>query len=134
MRIADYLSDLTGGGELNADEAFALSEFDDLNTLTHVASAIRDRGHGSLVSYSRKVFVPLTKLCRDSCHYCTFAQPPRKSKAAYLSPDEVLNIARAGAEAGCREALFTLGDKPELRYAAARSALTTLGFTTTLEY
>jgi len=98
------------------------------------AAALRDQAHGRLVSYSRKVFIPLTKLCRDVCHYCTFAERPRKGHAAYLSPDEVLAIARAGAAAGCTEALFTLGDKPELRYAAAREALAELGYATTNEY
>jgi FO synthase len=98
------------------------------------AAAIRDRGHSTFISYSRKVFIPLTKLCRDSCHYCTFAQPPRRTDVAYLSPDQVLAIAHAGARAGCREALFTLGDKPELRYQAARDALAKLGYATTLDY
>src|SRR5437588_12951852 len=87
-----------------------------------------------LITYSPKVFVPLTKLCRDVCHYCTFAQPPRRGERAYLTPDEVLAIARAGAAAGCREALFTLGDKPELRYRAARDELDRLGCATTIEY
>jgi FO synthase len=80
------------------------------------------------------VFIPLTKLCRDVCHYCTFAQPPRKGATAFLTPDQVIEIARAGAAAGCKEALFTLGDKPELRYRAAREALAALGFDTTLSY
>jgi FO synthase len=87
-----------------------------------------------LVTYSPKVFIPLTKLCRDVCHYCTFAQPPRRGERAYMSGDEVLSVARAGAEAGCHEALFTLGDKPELRYRAAREELAELGCETTLEY
>jgi FO synthase len=87
-----------------------------------------------LVTYSPKVFIPLTKLCRDVCHYCTFAQPPRRGERAYMSGDEVLSVARAGAEAGCHEALFTLGDKPELRYRAARDELADLGCETTLEY
>jgi FO synthase len=87
-----------------------------------------------LVTYSPKVFIPLTKLCRDVCHYCTFAQPPRRGERAYMSGDEVLAVARAGAEAGCHEALFTLGDKPELRYRAAREELAALGCETTLEY
>lgn len=89
---------------------------------------------GPVVSYSRKVFIPLTQLCRDSCHYCTFAVPPRGAKAAYLSRDEVLSIARAGVAAGCREALFTLGDRPEARYSAARTALGELGHDSTLSY
>jgi FO synthase len=87
-----------------------------------------------LVTYSPKVFIPLTKLCRDVCHYCTFAQPPRRGERAYMSGDEVLSVARAGAEAGCHEALFTLGDKPELRYRAAREELAELGCETTLDY
>ena len=87
-----------------------------------------------VVTYSPKVFIPLTKLCRDVCHYCTFARPPRRGERAYLREDEVLEIARAGAAAGCHEALFTLGDKPELRYRAAREELAALGCETTLEY
>src|SRR3979411_2135492 len=98
------------------------------------AAALRDSAHGRLLSYSRKVFIPLTKLCRDVCHYCTFAQVPRPGKPIYLSPDEVLAIARAGAAAGCTEALFTLGDKPELRYQAARDALKALDHDTTISY
>ena len=86
------------------------------------------------MSYSRKVFIPLTQLCRDVCHYCTFAHPPRSGEPAYLHAEAVLAIARAGARAGCQEALFTLGDKPELRYAAAREALAGLGHETTLSY
>src|SRR5256886_12694750 len=98
------------------------------------AGALREEGHGPLVTYSPKVFIPLTKLCRDVCHYCTFARPPQRGERAYLTIDEVLEIARAGAAAGCREALFTLGDKPELRYRVAREELAELGCTTTLEY
>lgn len=98
------------------------------------AARLRDQGHGRLISYSRKVFIPLTKLCRDVCHYCTFAETPHASQPAYLSPDEVLAIARAGKEAGCTEALFTLGDKPELRYRAAREALAELGYDSTIAY
>jgi FO synthase len=89
---------------------------------------------GPLVTYSPKVFVPLTTLCRDVCGYCTFARPPRRGERAYLTEEDVLAIARAGAEAGCREALFTLGDKPELRYEVARRELRELGCETTLEY
>ncbi|CAN5923251.1 bifunctional FO biosynthesis protein CofGH [soil metagenome] len=98
------------------------------------AARLRDRGHGRLISYSRKVFIPLTRLCRDVCHYCTFAETPHASRPAYLSPDEVLAIARAGKAAGCTEALFTLGDKPELRYRAAEEALAALGYKSTIEY
>ncbi len=105
-----------------------------LERLMGAAASLRDEGHGAVISYSRKVFIPLTRLCRDVCHYCTFAKTPRAGERAYLSPDEVLAIARAGAAAGCREALFTLGDKPELRYRAARDALQAVGFGTTIEY
>jgi FO synthase len=89
---------------------------------------------GPLVTYSPKVFIPLTTLCRDVCGYCTFARPPRRGERAYMGEDEVLAIARAGAAAGCREALFTLGDRPELRYKVARDELRALGCETTLEY
>jgi FO synthase len=88
----------------------------------------------TVVTYSPKVFIPLTKLCRDVCHYCTFARPPRRGERAYMTEGEVLAVARAGADAGCREALFTLGDKPELRYRAARDELEQLGCETTVEY
>ncbi len=89
---------------------------------------------GPVVTYSRKVFIPLTKLCRDVCHYCTFASTPSRVDTAYMGRDEILAVARAGAAAGCREALFTLGDRPEARYAAAREALDRLGHPTTLSY
>jgi len=105
-----------------------------LGDLLHEAQALVRAGHGNLVSHSRKVFIPLTHLCRDVCGYCSFAKTPRELRSAYLSPDDVLRIARAGAAAGCREALFTLGDKPELRYPAAREALQDLGFDTTVQY
>ena len=106
----------------------------ELPRLMAEAARLRDEGHGRLISYSRKVFIPLTRLCRDVCHYCTFAEAPTSGHALYLTPDEVLAIARAGEAAGCTEALFTLGDKPELRYAAAREALAALGYATTIEY
>ncbi len=117
----------------NTDEALSWSACD-LQELTQRVAALRDEGHGRVVSYSPKVFIPLTKLCRDVCHYCTFAQPPRAGQRAYMSIDEVLDIARAGAAAGCHEALFTLGDKPELRYKVARDELEELGHTSTLSY
>src|SRR5687768_12282666 len=99
-----------------------------------LASARGRRRGGGLVTYSPKVFIPLTTLCRDVCGYCTFARPPRRGERAYLREDEVLAIASAGAAAGCTEALFTLGDKPELRYRVARDELRALGCETTLEY
>ena len=105
-----------------------------LDTLMACATQIRDNEHGRLISYSRKVFIPLTELCRDVCHYCTFAKAPKKIDAPFLSPKQVLEIARSGQAAGCKEALFTLGDKPELRYAVARKALAEMGYETTLDY
>jgi FO synthase len=102
--------------------------------LEELLSEARSLRRSTVVTYSPKVFIPLTKLCRDVCHYCTFARPPRRGERAYLTPDEVLDIARAGAAAGCKEALFTLGDKPERRYRAAREELAALGCETTIEY
>src|SRR5881227_3221191 len=96
--------------------------------------ARRLRPGDGLVTYSPKVFIPLTSLCRDVCGYCTFARPPRRGERAYLAVEDVLQIARAGAAAGCTEALFTLGDKPELRYRVAREELASLGFGSTIEY
>jgi FO synthase len=119
---------------LGRDDIVTLALDTPLPELARAAAALRDAGKGAAVSYSRKVFIPLTELCRDVCHYCTYAKTPRRLQRAYLTPDEVLAIARAGQANGCREALFTLGDKPELRYRAARQALQTLGHETTLSY
>ncbi|MGH2771108.1 MAG: 5-amino-6-(D-ribitylamino)uracil--L-tyrosine 4-hydroxyphenyl transferase CofH [Actinomycetota bacterium] len=102
--------------------------------LLEAAARLRDLGQGNVVTYSPKVFIPLTVLCRDVCHYCTFSRPPQRHQRAYLSVEEVLAIARAGASAGCKEALFTLGDKPELRYRRAREELEAMGHGTTLQY
>ena len=98
------------------------------------ARARRDARGPARTSYSRKVFLPLTQLCADVCHYCTFAKPPSRLQAPYLSVERVLEIARAGAARGCKEALFTLGDAPERRYPAARAALAELGFARTVDY
>lgn len=119
---------------ISRDEALALAGVADWRALAARAAAVRDAGFGSAVTYSRKVFVPLTQLCRDVCHYCTFAKTPRHLEKPYLPPDDVLRIARAGAAMGCKEVLFTLGDQPELRYARAREALAELGFARTLDY
>jgi FO synthase len=98
------------------------------------AAALRDAGHGVLVTYSRKVFLPLTQLCRDSCHYCTFAKAPRGLESPYLPLERAVAIAAEGARLGCKEALFTLGERPELRYRAARAWLQAHGFESTLHY
>lgn len=105
-----------------------------LEALGHEAAALRDQGHGQIVTYSRKVFIPLTRLCRDFCHYCTFATTPKHISSAFMSVDEAVEIARQGQAMGCKEALFTLGEKPELRHAEARLALDQMGFATTLDY
>ncbi|MGH2686970.1 MAG: 7,8-didemethyl-8-hydroxy-5-deazariboflavin synthase CofG, partial [Actinomycetota bacterium] len=105
-----------------------------LDELMEAARAVRDGAHGTRVTYSPKVFIPLTHLCRDRCGYCTFAQPPARLVRPFLTPAEVLDIARAGADAGCHEALFTLGERPEERYPAARSWLAANGYASTIEY
>jgi 7,8-didemethyl-8-hydroxy-5-deazariboflavin synthase CofH subunit/7,8-didemethyl-8-hydroxy-5-deazariboflavin synthase CofG subunit len=105
-----------------------------LGDLQAEARAIARAAHGTRVTYSPKVFIPLTHLCRDRCGYCTFAKPPARVAASYLSSDEVLAIARAGAEAGCHEALFTLGEAPEDRYPVARTWLDDHGFGSTVDY
>ncbi len=105
-----------------------------LGDLQAEARSIRDHAHGSRVTYSPKVFIPLTMLCRDKCGYCTFAQPPARLDHPYLAPDQVLAIATAGAEAGCHEALFTLGERPEERYPVAREWLDEHGYASTVEY
>jgi FO synthase len=124
------------GKTLSVDEAAVLMEArgEDLVRLRSVAAHLRDLGAGDRITYSRKVFIPLTMLCRDHCHYCTFAKPPARLEAPFLTPEEVLVIARAGRARACKEALFTLGDRPEDRYDVARQWLTARGFTSTLEY
>ncbi len=105
-----------------------------LGDLQAEARSVRRRAHGSRVTYSPKVFIPLTLLCRDRCGYCTFAKPPARVAAPYLSTGEVLAIARAGADAGCHEALFTLGEAPEDRYPVARRWLGDHGYGSTVDY
>ncbi len=132
----DVLIQKSISGRLAMLEAQELAAFAYANPepAMQAAADLRDQHFGPRITYSRKVFIPLTKLCRDNCGYCTFAHGPRPGEKAYLTPDEVLEIAQAGAEAGCKEALFTLGDKPEKRYPEARRELAELGFATTIEY
>jgi FO synthase len=132
--LFDILEHAVAGQRPNAVQAAALADCDDLAALLTAAGAIRDAGYGDAITYSRKVFIPLTRLCRNSCHYCTFTHPPRNGEPAFLTPDEVLAIAVAGQRAGCKEALFTLGDKPELSYASVREELAGLGHSSTLSY
>jgi FO synthase len=124
------------GKSLSLDEAAALvsARGDRLEALMALAARLRDLGQGTIVTYSRKVFVPLTMLCRDRCHYCTFAKPPARLDAPFLSPEESVAIAEAGRRLGCKEALFTLGDRPEDRYEVARDWLAERGFASTLDY
>jgi FO synthase len=122
------------GGRPDSAGALELLADAPLAQLLPVAESLTLAGFGETVTYSRKVFIPLTQLCRDVCHYCTFAKAPRRLKGAYLTAEEVLGIARAGRAADCKEALFTLGDKPEERYAAARTALDAAGAVSTLDY
>ena len=105
-----------------------------LTELLEIAASIRDKAHGTRVTYSPKVFIPLTMLCRDKCGYCTFAQPPARLESPYLEPEEVLAIARHGASQGCHEALFTLGERPELRYPIAQEWLAERGYDSTVDY
>jgi FO synthase len=122
------------GRRPDAPEALALLAEAQPMELLPAAESLTLAGFGEVVTYSRKVFIPLTQLCRDVCHYCTFAKAPRRLASAFLSAEDVLAIARAGSAADCKEALFTLGDKPEARYAAARTALAAAGATSTLDY
>jgi FO synthase len=124
------------GKPLAVEEVEALLAARDgaLEELLGIAARLRDIGHGTTITYSPKVFIPLTMLCRDHCHYCTFAKPPAKLDKPFLAPDEVVAIAEAGRKRGCKEALFTLGDKPEDRYPVAREWLEARGYHTTLDY
>jgi FO synthase len=135
-QLGRALARAEAGKALSLDEAEALlsARGDALERLLGIASRLRDLGHGEVVTYSRKVFVPLTMLCRDHCHYCTFAKPPARLETPFLRPEEVVAIAEAGRRLGCKEALFTLGDKPEDRYPVARRWLETRGYSSTLEY
>ncbi len=119
---------------LSADAAYQELSGLSLSSLLEASEQITLDGAGVIVSYSPKVFIPLTRLCRNVCHYCTFVTTPSRVESAYLSREQILAVAREGVNAGCREALFTLGDSPESRYTAARDALTALGHDSTLSY
>ncbi|MXW07571.1 MAG: 7,8-didemethyl-8-hydroxy-5-deazariboflavin synthase subunit CofH [Gammaproteobacteria bacterium] len=119
---------------LTIQAAYDLVEVPYVDDIIVPAQKLRDDGFGSTITYSKKVFIPLTQLCRDVCHYCTFAKTPGKLKSTFLTVDEVLAIARKGEALGCKEALFTLGEKPELRYRVAREWLNDAGFDSTIEY
>src|SRR5579864_5761211 len=122
------------GRGISPKDALSLMEEAPLAALVQAAGAVRDRFKGNSVSYSRKVFIPLTHLCRDYCGYCTFRADPQPGVPAYMTPDEVLAVAEAGRRAGCKEALFSLGDQPERVFPEAKEFLKALGFERTLEY
>jgi FO synthase len=124
------------GKTLTLDEATSMmaARGEELDRLMGLAARLRDLEHGEIVTYSRKVFIPLTMLCRDHCHYCTFAKPPAKLDTPFLTPEEAVSIADAGRRMGCKEALFTLGDRPEERYDVAREWLEARGYGSTLDY
>ena len=136
--LAPRLRDCLVGGEerrgLSREDALFLLRHAETDALLEAAGAVRDRLKGRIVSYSKKVFIPLTHLCRDYCGYCTFRSDPIPSRAAYMTPDEVLAVAEAGKRAGCKEALFSLGDQPEKIFPEAREALARLGYARTLDY
>jgi FO synthase len=132
--LVALLQTIAAGYRPTAEEAVAWLIPAQAGQLMPSAESLTLDGFGETVTYSRKVFIPLTQLCRDVCHYCTFAKAPRSLQSAYLTADEVVAIARAGQAAQCKEALFTLGDKPEARYSAARRTLDALGAASTLEY
>lgn len=115
-------------------QALALADWHDTAALMAVAQTVRDHGFHNLMTYSRKVFIPVTQLCRNVCHYCTFAKTPRALTNIYMTKEQVLEAARQGEAMGCKEALFTLGERPELRYREAREFLRNSGFSSTLEY
>ncbi len=127
---------LAAGAGLSDAVALRLVDMDGdaMTDLCAAAGELRDRGRGNVITFSPKVFIPLTRLCRDFCGYCTFRQSPDEAESLYLSADEVLSVASDGQRLGCTEALFTLGERPEQRYAEAGHWLTQNGYRTTLEY
>ena len=127
-------AELTIPANLSESNALALADHNDTASLVKKAGNLRDEYHGNNITYSRKVFIPLTHLCRDVCHYCTFAKTPKRISKPFMSIEEVLNLCHEGAQLGCQEALLTLGEKPELRYRVARETLADMGYTTTIEY
>jgi len=128
-------------GELTVDDAELLlaAQGSELERLLDAATAVRDAGDPDrVITYSRKVFLPITTLCQDRCHYCIFVDTPaklaKKHKPAYMSPEQILTVARQGAALGCKEALFTLGDRPEERWPVAREWLDAHGYASTVHY
>lgn len=130
----ELINNVLQGGVLSHNDALLLAQCDDLPLLMQAANALRDQHFRNVITYSKKVFFPLTHLCRDVCHYCTFARTPKFIDQPYMLLDDVIAQAKEAAILGCKEALFTLGEKPELRYSTARKALDEMGFASTLHY
>ena len=132
----DSLQSALEGRGMSREDAIRFASYsgDAAKSLWSAAAALRTAGKGNVVSYSRKVFIPLTNLCRDTCGYCTFKKDPWENDALTMTPEQVISVAEAGRKLHCTEALFTLGERPEQRFAEARDALRKLGFSTTLEY
>ena len=130
------LGNAASGASISSEDAYLFDGPDcpPIQELCSAASRLRDSGKGRTVTFSPKVFIPLTHLCRDFCGYCTFRHSPQTAPSLYMTPEEVLKVARAGQRLGCTEVLFTLGERPEQRYPEARQWLADRGYATTLEY
>ena len=132
--VIDTLERGIEGSGISREQALTLIEQADLDWLLQAARSVRGRSKGRTVSYSKKVFIPLTHLCRDYCGYCTFRSDPIPGRKPFMTPEEVLALAEAGRRVGCKEALFSLGDQPESVFPEAKAFLRKLGFNRTLEY
>jgi FO synthase len=133
-KVNDFLASTRYTGSVDRDAALTLGTRAPLSELLAAASELRARGKGSVISFSKKVFIPLTTLCRDYCGYCTFRKDPGQPGAHFMTPDEVLALAERARDAGCKEALFSLGDQPERIFPEARDFLRQQGFSRTLDY
>ena len=134
--IKEILLKALNNEKISVKEAYILMEatIEDLPSIFFVANLLKNRFKGKKISFSKKVFIPLTNLCRNACKYCGFRKNPSDPNSGFLSPNQVLKIAKQGKKAGCNEALFTLGEKPEEKYSEAKNQLKKLGFSTTIEY
>lgn len=130
----EILDDVLFGKEIGREEAYALMHSSNAEQLSELANRIRKIKKGNITTYSRKVFIPLTNLCRDTCSYCTYKREPSDPKAVMMKPEQVLEIAQKGKKARCTEALFMTGERPEQKYDEARQWLKSLGYSSTIEY
>lgn len=130
----EILDDVLFGKEIGREEAYALMHSSNAEQLSELANRIRKIRKGNITTYSRKVFIPLTNLCRDTCSYCTYKREPSDPKAVMMKPEQVLEIAQKGKKARCTEALFMTGERPEQKYDEARQWLKSLGYSSTIEY